>query len=63
MGRLGVWKMVSLHGVKAEAGMTYYFIVHTVDGLYYTDYSFSPADAEEGKYLVAGARFSTSHPK
>lgn len=63
MGRQGVWKVVSLHGVKAEAGMTYYFTVHSVNGIYYIDYSLSPADADEGKYLVAGARLSASHPK
>jgi len=63
MGRQGVWKVVSFHGARAEPGMTYYFTVNSVDGINYIAYSLSPADADEGKYLVAGARLTTSHPK
>jgi hypothetical protein len=45
--------------------MTYYFIVFTVEGfgVSNSDYSLRPADADEGKYLVAGAKLITSHPK
>lgn len=65
MGRAGGWSGVSLHSLKAEAGMTYYFVVFLFGGFGVEtyDYSLRPADADEGRYLLAGARLSTSHPK
>ena len=65
MGHSRGWSGVSLHSLKAETGMTYYFVVFVVGGFGVAEspYSLSRADADEGKYLVAGARLSTSHPK
>ena len=63
MGPSGDFNFVSLHGLNAKANMTYYFTVHVLHGEVYYDYSLSPTDADEGKYLVAGAKLSISHPK
>ena len=63
MGRQGIWRFVSLHGLKAESGMTYYFVARLVGGMTFNEYSLSPVDADEGKYLVAGPKLSTSHSK
>ena len=64
--RLGPRVLVSLHQLKAEAGETYYFVPHVVgDPVYAVDvkYSLSQMDPDEGKDLVARAKFSESHPK
>ena len=66
MGRLGAAHWVSLRQLKAEPGATYYLVPHIVgEAVYSIDSKFtlSIADPDEGKYLVARAKFSTSHPK
>jgi hypothetical protein len=54
---------VSLHALNAKAGETYYFFVHVVAGGGYDELMLSQVDPDQGKELVARARFSESHPK
>jgi hypothetical protein len=63
MGRLPLWKGLSLHELTAKAGETYYFFVHMVAGGGYHELTFAEVDPDEGKELVARAKFSASHPK
>ncbi|HUI40682.1 MAG TPA: hypothetical protein VL523_01820 [Terriglobia bacterium] len=64
MSRLGMSTQVSLHALKAVAGETYYIVPHRVgNGEYDTQFALSEADPDEGKDLVARAKYSTSHPK
>jgi hypothetical protein len=62
-GRLPLWKGLSLHALNAKAGETYYFFVHVVAGGGYNELTLSQVDADEGKELVARAKFSASRPK
>lgn len=52
---------VSLHKLKAEAGQTYYFVPHNEATS--ARFVLAQADPDEGKDLVAKAKFATSHPK
>ena len=66
IGRSGVARWVSLRQLRAEAGMTYYLVPHIVgEAVYAIDAKFelSQVDPDQGKALVAKAKFSTSHPK
>jgi hypothetical protein len=60
---LGKAMRVSLRGLRAEAGITYYFVPHAYSGGPLSWFDLSQVDPDEGKYLVAAAKFSTSHPK
>jgi diadenosine tetraphosphatase ApaH/serine/threonine PP2A family protein phosphatase len=62
-GRLPLWKGLSLHALNAKAGETYYFFVHVVAGGGYDELTLSQVDPDEGKELVARAKFGDSHPK
>jgi hypothetical protein len=62
-GRLPLWKGLSLHALNAKAGETYYFFVHVVAGCGYNELTLSQVDADEGKELVARAKFSASRHK
>jgi len=62
-GHLPLWKGVSLHALDAKAGETYYFFVHVVAGGGYDELMLSQVDPDQGKELVARAKFSESHPK
>jgi hypothetical protein len=63
MGHLPLWKGISLHELTAKAGETYYFFVHIVAGGGYNELTLTELDPDEGKELVARAKFSASHPK
>jgi len=66
IGQIGAVTRVSLHGLKAEAGMTYYFVPHIVGAPVYiieSKFDLSLEDPDQGKALVARAKFATSHPK
>jgi len=63
IGHIGVLNSVSLHELRARAGETYYFGAHVVSAVSYDEFAISPVDPDEGKYLVAKAKFSASHPK
>jgi hypothetical protein len=60
-GRIGSpW--VFLHSLKAEAGATYYFYPHfTGAPASFGEFVIEQMDPDEGKYLVANAKFSSSH--
>jgi hypothetical protein len=62
-GQLPLWKGLSLHALNAKAGETYYFFVHVVAGGGYNELTLSQVDPDEGRELVARAKFSESHPK
>jgi len=62
-GHLPLWKGLSLHEVTAKAGETCYFFVHVVAGGGYNELTLSEVGQDEGKELVARAKFSVSHPK
>jgi hypothetical protein len=62
-GHLPLWKGLSLHALNAKAGETYYFFVHVVAGGGYNELTLSQVDPDEGRELVARAKFSESHPK
>ena len=62
-GHHPLWKGLSLHALNAKAGETYYFFVHEVAGGGYDELTLSQVDPDEGKELVARAKFSASHPK
>jgi hypothetical protein len=49
--------------LNAKAGETYYFFGHVVAGGGYNELTLSQVDPDEGKELVARAKFSESHPK
>lgn len=63
IGHAGVYRGVALHQLRAEAGMTYYFLPHIVRKLWGFEFDLSQVDPDEGKDLVARAKFGTSHPK
>jgi hypothetical protein len=66
IGQIGAATRVSLRELKAQTGMTYYFVPHIVGEAVYTidsEFDLSQVDPDEGKDLVAKAKFSTSHPK
>jgi len=63
MGHLPLWKGLSLHELTAKAGETYYFFVHIVAGGGYNELTLTEVNPDEGKDLVARAKFSASHPK
>ena len=62
-GRLPLWKGAALHGLNAKAGETHYFFINLVSGGGYLELSFTEVDPDQGKELVAWAKFSSSHPK
>jgi hypothetical protein len=62
IGRIGIWKHVSLHELNAKAGETYYFV--TEYGQLIPDlFTIHRVDPDEGKYLVAWAHLSEFRPK
>jgi hypothetical protein len=61
--RIGPWSFVSLHELKVEPGETYYFVAHVVGEVLSGEFDLSRVDPDEGKYLVARAKFGASHPK
>lgn len=63
ISRIGAWSHLSLHELPAKAGETYYFVTHVVGGYISDEFALSQVDPDEGKYLVAKAKFSASHPK
>lgn len=62
-GHLPLWKGLSLRELNAKPGETYYFFVHVVAGGGYNELTLSQVDTDEGKELLARAKFSVSHPK
>jgi len=52
---------VALHELRAEAGISYFFVPHIVWGG--QNIVLSEADPDEGRDLVAKAKFSSSHPR
>jgi hypothetical protein len=62
-GPLPLWKGLSLHALDTKAGEIYYFFVRVVAGGGYDELTLSQVDADEGKELVARAKFSASRPK
>jgi hypothetical protein len=53
---------VSLHSLKVEAGITYYFFPHfTAAPLSFGEFVLEQVDPDQGKYNVANAKFSSSH--
>jgi hypothetical protein len=66
IARLGAVHWVSVHQFKAEADKTYYFVPHIEGGAVYavdSKFDLSQVDPDEGRDLVAKAKFCTSHPK
>lgn len=66
VGPRGIRTRASLRQLKAEAGATYYFEPHMVgETVYAVDAKFdlSQVDPDQGKALIARAKFSTSRPK
>ena len=64
IGRVGLWTLISLHELKAEAGETYYFAAPLLGATPDTGvFGLIQLDPDEGKYRVAKAKFATSHPK
>jgi hypothetical protein len=63
ISRVGVYTRLALHQLRAEAGTTYYFHPHVVRYLWGFEIDLSQLDPDEGRDLVARAKFSTSHPK
>jgi hypothetical protein len=63
IGHVGLYSPIALHKLKAEAGETYYFVAQVVGAVYPSEFDLRQADPDEGKYLVARAKLSTSHPK
>lgn len=59
----GDYDYVSLHQLNAKAGETYYFAVHLVEAVTSNNFAISQVDPDEGRYLVAKAKFNESHPK
>ena len=60
---IGLWNHLSSHELKAKAGETYYFVAHVVGAVSYDQFAISQVDLDQGKYLVAQAKFSESRPK
>jgi hypothetical protein len=60
---IGLWNHLSLYELNAKAGETYYFVAHVVSAVAYDDFAISQLNADEGRYLVAQAKFNASHPK
>lgn len=63
IGRRGLYTLISLHQLKAEAGETYYFAAHLVGEANTGVFALIQLDLDEGKYMVARAKFSASHRK
>ena len=49
--------------MKAKAGETHYFFVHIVAGGGHNELTLTEVDPDEGRELVARAKFSAFHPK
>jgi hypothetical protein len=62
IGRIGLWSHVSLRALNAKPGETYYFVAKYGE-LVPDEFTLSPVDADEGKYLIAWAHLSAFHPK
>jgi hypothetical protein len=62
IGRIGIWRHVSLHELNAKAGETYYFVTEYGE-LLPDQFTLHQVDPDEGKYLVAWAHLSAFHPK
>ena len=60
---IGLWNHLSLHELKAKAGETYYFVASFANEVSHNEFAISQVDLDEGKYLVAQAKFSESRPK
>ena len=52
---------VSFHELKARAGETYYFVAHYAASD--NEFALNQVDSDQGKYLVAQAKFGASRPK
>ena len=63
MADAGLNHWLALHQLRAEAGTTYYFFPHGVQQLSGIGFDLSQVDPDEGKDLVARAKFCTSHPR
>jgi hypothetical protein len=63
IGRIGAWSHASLRELKAKAGETYYFVIRYYGHLKTSEFTISQVDLDEGRYLVAWAKLSASHPK
>lgn len=60
--RGGVYNYVSLHQLNAKVSETYYFVVQLIEAVTADNFAIR-VDPDEGRYLVAKARFNASHPK
>ena len=59
---IGFLSHVSLRQLNVKAGETYYFLLQeAIDSTRYV--AISQMDPDEGRYLVAKAKFDASHPK
>jgi len=66
MGPASRHPRVALRQLIAEAGMTYYFVPHVAgESVYAIDAKFdlNQVDLDQGKALIARAKFGTSRPK
>ena len=60
---IGLWNHLSLRKLNAEAGETYSFVARFVNEVSYNEFAISQVDPDQGRYLVAQAKFSESRPK
>ena len=63
IAHIGLWNHLSLRQLNAKAGETYYFVTEVVGGVIADLFAISQWDPDEGKYLIAKAKFNASHPK
>jgi hypothetical protein len=63
IGHLPLWKGLSLNQLTAKPGETHYFFVHIVSGGGYDELTLTEVNADEGKQLVARAKFSDFRSK
>jgi hypothetical protein len=63
IGRIGVLTRVYLRQLNAEPGVSYYLVPEFIRGAFGPKFTVNLVDADEGRYLVARAKFSVSRPK
>lgn len=56
-------RQVGLLALNAEAGKVYYFEVKVIMSKYFNDFTFTPLNEDEGRYLVSTGRLATATAK
>lgn len=63
IAHIGFLSHVSLDQLNVKAGETYYVLLHLVETVTSDNFAINQVNPDEGRHLVAKAKFNASHPK